>query len=300
MAITSNDVKFLIYAKKTGVSFEKTLMLGRLQFYASANDVESYWKRFLADKEIPKGVSLNEKYSEPFFKLLGAEEVDSLDFSSYEGASILHDLNLPFPENLHQRFTAIVDGGTIEHVFNFPVAIANCMKALKPGGHYLGITPTNNLMGHGLYQFSPDLYYRVFSEENGFRIKKMFLWAVLPGNTLSDWYEVSDPALVKNRVMMINKNPSHLLIIAEKIKETELFSKFPQQSDYDMTWKVAESIDSGKKIKQDSTAMYLYRKLVPSKLKSIARNIYDILKKEKIDTEDIGTVDPTHFKKFEE
>jgi SAM-dependent methyltransferase len=300
MAITANDVKFLIYAKKTGVSFEKALMLGRLQFYASAEDVSFYWKKYMREQNIPAGFSFEEKYSEPLFKFLGAKEVDSMDYSNYEGASILHDLNKPFPENLRQRFTAIVDGGTIEHVFNFPVAISNCMKALKPGGHYLAITPANNLMGHGLYQFSPDLYYRVFSEENGFRVIKMFLYAVHPDEKLSAWYEVSDPATVKNRVMMLNKTPSHLMIIAEKIREEEIFKRFPQQSDYDMTWKVAESIDTGKKIKQDSTMMFLYRKLVPKKLKSIARNIYDILNKEKVDTEDIGTVDPNHFKKFED
>jgi hypothetical protein len=300
MAITANDVKLLVYSKKLGVSFENSLMLGRLQFYATKEDVSFYAKKYNGGLKSVDGFSFEDKYSEPLFKYLGAATVDSLDYSNYEGATIIHDLNKPFPENLNQKFTAIVDGGTIEHVFNFPVAIASCMKALKPGGHYIGMTPANNLMGHGLYQFSPDLYYRVLSEENGFRIKKMFIWAAHPDEKKSSWYEVADPVAVKSRVMMVNNTPSHLLIIAEKIKEEELFRNFPQQSDYDMTWKVSESLEKGEKIKQDSTLKFLYRKIVPGKLKSVLRNIYDILNKEKVDTEDFGTIDPKHFKKFED
>jgi hypothetical protein len=44
----------------------------------------------------------------------------------------------------------------------------------------------------------------------------------------------------------------------------------------------------------------LYRKVVPGKLKSVLRNVYDILNKQKVDTEDFGTIDPKHFKKFED
>jgi len=38
------------------------------------------------------------KHSEKLFNLFGAQEVTSLDYSSYEGADIFHDMNLPFQE----------------------------------------------------------------------------------------------------------------------------------------------------------------------------------------------------------
>ena len=38
-------------------------------------------------------------YCEPFFEDLGFKVIDSLDVSSYEQASIIHDMNLPIPEN---------------------------------------------------------------------------------------------------------------------------------------------------------------------------------------------------------
>ena len=70
--------------------------------------------------------------------------------------------------HLKNKYTLVIDGGCLEHIFNFPVAIKNCMEMLQEGGHFIGITPANNLMGHGFYQFSPELYFRIFSKENGF------------------------------------------------------------------------------------------------------------------------------------
>ena len=78
-------------------------------------------------------------------------------------------MNLPIGDDLKRKFSVVIDGGTLEHVFNFPVAIKNCMQMLDVGGHFFVHTMANNFMGHGFYQFSPELFYRVFSPENGFR-----------------------------------------------------------------------------------------------------------------------------------
>ena len=93
----------------------------------------------------------------------------SIDASAYENATMVHDMNLPVGDELKQKFSVVIDGGTLEHVFNFPTAIRNCMEMLKVGGHFFAHTMANNFMGHGFYQFSPELFYRVFSPENGFR-----------------------------------------------------------------------------------------------------------------------------------
>jgi 2-polyprenyl-3-methyl-5-hydroxy-6-metoxy-1,4-benzoquinol methylase len=57
----------------------------------------------------------------------------------------------------------VFDGGTLEHIFDYPTAIKNCMKMVKPGGHLLLTTPANNWFGHGFYQFSPELFYSFVS-----------------------------------------------------------------------------------------------------------------------------------------
>jgi 2-polyprenyl-3-methyl-5-hydroxy-6-metoxy-1,4-benzoquinol methylase len=75
--------------------------------------------------------------------------VSSIDASDYENATYVHDLNVPIPDHLKGQFDLVDDGGTLEHVFNFPVALRNCMEMVKVGGHLLLNVPTNNFVGHG-------------------------------------------------------------------------------------------------------------------------------------------------------
>lgn len=103
-----------------------------------------------------------------------------MDASKYEGASVVQDLNQPVPDSLKERFDAIFDGGTLEHVFNIPAALKNCMEMTKVGGRFYMHTCANNLCGHGFYQFSPELFYRVFSEQNGFEVERMVIHPLGP------------------------------------------------------------------------------------------------------------------------
>ena len=54
------------------------------------------------------------------------------------------------------------------------------MEMVKRGGHFIGVTTLNNFCGHGFYQFSPELYYRVFAPGNGFEVVKMYVCEVAP------------------------------------------------------------------------------------------------------------------------
>ncbi len=62
-------------------------------------------------------------YAEPLFEYLGANKAHALDYSDYEKPTVTHDMNEPLPEHLKSRYTVVLDGGSLEHVFNFPVAI---------------------------------------------------------------------------------------------------------------------------------------------------------------------------------
>jgi hypothetical protein len=296
MGLTSNCSKFLFYARSLGVSFEKSLMLGRLTLYAKKEDIKNQIALFKNSKGIDE-VTFKDDYSEPLFEILGASKVDSLDYSNYENATIIHDLNTPIPDALKKKYTAIVDGGTIEHVFNFPIAIKNCMEALQVGGHYIGITPANNTMGHGFYQFSPELFFNVFREENGFQVKKIIIAAeTRPGN-FSDWYEVVDPKKANGRVMLVNSKPSYLLVLAQKVKEVSLQTVTAQQSDYATRWELMETLNKNEKPAADSRLKYLYRKVMPKPLKIFARNVYDLFTKEKVTDAGLGELNPQHYKK---
>ena len=108
------------------------------------------------------------KYADDLFHGLGATTLDVMDVSGFEGANILHDLNQPVDTRLHNAYDCVFDGGALEHVFNFPLALKNCIEMVKVGGCFITITPANNWCGHGFYQFSPELFYRILSRENGF------------------------------------------------------------------------------------------------------------------------------------
>ncbi|HET6995263.1 MAG TPA: hypothetical protein VFI06_09800 [Chitinophagaceae bacterium] len=298
MAITNNCSTFLFYARSLGVSYDKTLMLGRLNLYATQAHIQEDINRFKNNSKKLEEVVFKDGYSEPLFEILGASQTDSIDFSDYEKANLIHDLNLPVPSDLKGKYTAVVDGGTLEHIFNFPTAIRNCMEMLQVGGHYLGITPANNLLGHGLYQFSPELYYGIFREENGFEVKKIIIVTQNSVSTQSDWYEVADPKKVRSRVMLSNSNPTYLMVLAKKIKEQPIFQKPVQQSDYEMVWNINSALQKNEVPKDENRLKYLYRKYVPRPLKVVAHRVYDLFNKKEEINEDLGKINADHFKKM--
>ena len=102
-----------------------------------------------------------------FLKLLGLGELCTLDVSAYEGADVVADLNVPVPPELIGRFGLIVDGGTMEHVFDIRQGMKNTAGMLRPGGRVVHTTPVNNYVNHGFVQISPTLYHDYYVE-NGF------------------------------------------------------------------------------------------------------------------------------------
>ncbi|MEL6648090.1 MAG: hypothetical protein AAFQ05_10350 [Pseudomonadota bacterium] len=104
-------------------------------------------------------LSQSDGFADTFFKKLGFETVQSMDMSSYEGAEISQNLNLPVSKDLHGKFDLIIDGGTTEHVFDVRCCFENIFNMLVPGGCAVGCVPANNFFTHGFYQFGPDLIY---------------------------------------------------------------------------------------------------------------------------------------------
>jgi len=181
------------------------------------------------------------EYADRFWRdFIGVRSLETIDNSDYEGASIIHDLNRPVPPELWERFDAVVEAGSLEHIFNFPVAIANIMKMVRVGGTVFLTTVANNLCGHGFYQFSPELIYRVFSLENGFDATRVvFLKAGSPGVELvpiTKSYEVTDPKIVGCRVGLQSKTPIMMMVESRKVRQMEPFESTPQQSDYVTAW----------------------------------------------------------------
>jgi hypothetical protein len=279
MGLDTNGIKFLLSSKNKGVSFSNTLMVGRqilnLDFREFKENLQGF-SLYKSEEQVDKFLTASGGYAEDFLRYLGAEKIDSLDYSAYEGANILHDMNLAVPENLKGKYSLVLESGSLEHIFNFPRSMANCMEMVEEGGHLLIITPVNNIMGHGFYQFSPEIFYRILNEANGFLIEQMLIFEYSPEEK---WYQVEDPKKVRCRVELMNSSATYLCLRARRLKEMPVLERFPYQSDYEDAWegrenyysKIArdrDSVDAGYSI---SGSRKFLKKLIPGALLDVYR-----------------------------
>ncbi len=165
----------------------------------------------------------------------------------------------------------VLDGGSLEHVFNFPVAIRNCMKMLKVGGHYIGITPANNFMGHGFYQFSPELFFSIFTMENGFEMIDIIAFEA---KQRAAWFLVKSPISVRSRVTLTNSVPVYLFILAKRVTRCPIFESSPQQSDYVSIWK--KSAESLSQVDKKRGLIAIIKNHIPLTLKSLIKQLLRI------------------------
>jgi SAM-dependent methyltransferase len=232
MGLTRDVIAFLLASRGLGADYEQTLMLGRQWLLVDHGRLRASFRdagERIGRREARELVAAGAGYSEPLLRHLGARAIESLDASSYENGTIIHDLNLPLPARLHRRFSVVLDGGTLEHVFDYPAALRSAMEAVRPGGHFVGIAPVNGYAGHGFYQLSPEVFYRRFAPENGFVIRTMLL---KPLHWRSRWRVIPDPKEVGGRVVWRSAWPTLLYVLAERIA-TPTTSEPVMQSDYE-------------------------------------------------------------------
>ena len=122
---------------------------------------------------IPQFAAKGYPHAETVFRKLGFSTISVLDYSAFEGAEIVFDLNLPAPpEALRGAFDAVIDHGTLEHVFHFPNALNNLFQLLKVGGRAGISAPSGNFFDHGFYMFQPTLFLDFFTA-NGWTVNSL-------------------------------------------------------------------------------------------------------------------------------
>lgn len=72
-----------------------------------------------------------------FYSLFSDATYRCLDLTSYEGADLVADLCQPLPASIDERFDFIIDGSTLDNVFDPAMAMRNLARLLKPGGRIL-------------------------------------------------------------------------------------------------------------------------------------------------------------------
>jgi hypothetical protein len=257
MGIDAAGAQFLLAAKRAGVSFARTATIGKQTLFLTGPGLEPLVRAFGLPRNAEETAARCGRNGDAFLSLLGAESVTSIDVSDYQGATVLHDMNEPVGDSLKERFSLVLDAGSLEHVFDVRQAIKNCMDLLEVGGHFIGITTGNNFLGHGFYQFSPEFYFRVFAPANGFQTECVLL--ATAETDPPEFYRVDDPVTVGGRVELVNDCPIYLLVLARKTARVPVFSVTPQQSDYVAVWQGAAAAHSRTAVNGNGQAGLLRR-----------------------------------------
>ena len=122
-------------------------------------------------------------------RMLGFDEIVNLDVLPHTPEAYLHNLSTPVPEDLHGKFSLLIDSSTGFHVFNQATALENAINLLQEGGmvvHTSSLYPGN---AH-FPAFTPQLLTR-FYEENGFDSIRVFFCSTKNETSAFEW--VGDP-----------------------------------------------------------------------------------------------------------
>lgn len=261
MGINSSFAHLLVQARTRGVKFNDTLTIGRQSLTIPRRELEKMSIKLGLDGQID---IIIDQFADSFIKhILGACSLSSVDYSDYQDADLVHDLNKPIPDDWKNNFDTVIDGGTLEHIFDVKQVLSNYMNLIRPGGNIFILTTANNLCGHGFYQFSPEFFYRVFDKANGFETREVVL---IESPLLSveksrhiRYYHANDPAMIGKRIQLVNHKPTMIFIRAEKIADKAPFTTPPLQSDYsNKKWDQVAEASIGKSGQTPDNKEYKY------------------------------------------
>lgn len=183
------------------------------------------WKKLLPS--VGEGFDIGDYCEDLLRDHFSAIEVESYDNSDYEKATHIIDMNKPV--DIKNTYDTIIDFGCLEHIYNAPQALKNISSMCCSGGQILHVLPANDFCGHGFWQFSPELFFSLYSKANGYQETQVFVADQFDG---THWYEVKRPSNGK-RAMVCSRDQ---YVIVRTVKGTHFSHDNVQQSDYVHLW----------------------------------------------------------------
>jgi hypothetical protein len=187
MGIYLSNAKKIVSALSSLKTSGTLLTLGVMSVFVFQKDIKKlslprkFFKNYILLKDqiknyLPQNNFKNKFINNFFFRILGFNKILSLDVSSYQNPDIIYDLNNPkTPEKLKNIADCVVDGSTLEHVFNPLASLSNIDSFLKNNGLVIHILPINNLSEDGFYQFNSN-YLDQFYVLNNYKIIFKCYW----------------------------------------------------------------------------------------------------------------------------
>lgn len=236
MGISRGTAKFFLNEKSVHDFNGSVLQLGKQTFYFSEQDF-AHW-----GKEMGVSLATTKNCNQPisdtrFFHLVGFDKVYSADSSNYENPDFIFDLNYPVPEEFHDRFDVIYDGGTMEHCFNTFQVLKNIYSMLKVGGKVIHSSPSTNHVDHGFFMFSPTLFADYYSV-NQWKVDNLKIFTYTQNHTTEPWQVYNyTPGCLENYAFGGFKMNKMLGIwsVNEKL-DSSTSNKIPAQGFYTKEW----------------------------------------------------------------
>jgi hypothetical protein len=263
MAISQGMMKLLLRESARSPFSGSVLQLGRQACTFSMQEVQAWAPHYGATLVEANGV-LSKKPTLPqsliddrrFLLSLGFREVMSCDVTDHEGADIILDLNKQVPRELCERFDVVMNIGTSEHVFHVPQVLANLHQMVAPAGRIIHWVPASNQVDHGLYSFSPTLFYDYY-QANHYAIEGAYLVEGLEwGGVLSAY--IYNPGPMNHCVDCFEPfSKVALFFIVRKTAESTSHT-IPMQGSYVTEW----STQSGPPVNESIAASSNWRQLL--------------------------------------
>lgn len=218
MGIDTHSLNLLRYATAKYGPLGHAITLGRLNVLLGPRAATKW-----------AGASGGAYAEEMLMNKFGAISVDSIDNSDYEGATIVADMNRPLPTALADQYDAVLDFGCTEHIFDVAQSMRNITTLCKPSGTILHAVPANGFCGHGFYQFSPELFFSLYTDRNGYTDTEVYLAELVDTR---HWYRVSPPRDGR-RINVRSTGEMYVMVITRRIADVP---QNIQQSDYTFNW----------------------------------------------------------------
>lgn len=189
MGIPRGTARLLLEETRRRPFSGSVLQLGRSSIYLTEHELRRWAKKHGVELRDTGEVELSHDPrlaqqgclgDRTFFASLGFDRVEACDISDWEGAEHIFDLNEPVPDDLHGRFDAIVDPGSILQIFHQPNVLKNFHDLTKVGGRIIHAgVPSNNHVDLGFYMFSPT-FFDDFYRANNYQVEYLYICTYVP------------------------------------------------------------------------------------------------------------------------
>jgi len=238
MAITSYLAEAIIREHKYKRIHGDVLLLGRQTMRFSLREAVTLIRGYgLAPDPIPLDETVLDRKTlgsqghefirdDAFFRLLGVNTVRAIDHSDYEGAEIIHNLNEPISDGLEATADFILDGSTLDNLFDPATAIKSMARMLRPGGRLIAINLGSTLTGRPYSICSPYWFLDYFAIN---QFKDCRVYVIIYGWQHTRVLAV-DPSSKSNITLPIRLF-SNIFVFAEK-DNSSTWDRIPDQREY--------------------------------------------------------------------